>query len=359
MKGVETARSLASLTTIGVGGAAQHYRIVEDLAGLKRSVEWSQAKGLPMWVLSGGSNLVVADQGLTGLVVDLRLTGIRFEAELGEQVLVTAAAGENWDRFVSEVVERGYSGLECLSGIPGRVGATPIQNVGAYGQDVSQTIHSVDVLDRSSGERVRFDAKDCNFGYRSSRFRQSDAGRYVVVSVCFSLARTQPKLPNHRELAQSLGIDSKSPTIRQLRAAVMALRRSKSMVVEASDPWSRSCGSFFVNPVVSALEAEQIQRAHTTERVPIYPQASSQAKIAAAWLIERAGFRRGYREGAVGVSEKHSLAIVAQEGATADDVVRLARRIQMRVHTEFGIWLLPEPVFWGFEQFDKGLPAVD
>jgi UDP-N-acetylmuramate dehydrogenase len=356
---VEEGRLLAPLTSMGVGGRAQYYAVIETTEGLGQAMKWSSARALPMWVLSGGSNLVVADEGLLGLVVDLRLRGIDYDVR-ENAVQITAAAGEDWDSLVSETVARGYSGLECLSGIPGRVGATPIQNVGAYGQDVSQTISHVGVFDRDTGAIVRVEAADCDFGYRNSRFKGPEAGRYVIVSVCFRLRLSPPNIPGHSELKQQLAKQAPSaPTVSDIRQVVLRLRRSKSMVLDPSDPCSRGCGSFFVNPVVSSEVAASIRERFASESVPLYPQSLGRSKFAAAWLIEKAGYHRGYRDGNVGLSERHSLAIVAYPEATACDVVLFARRIQETVEHEFGVSLVPEPVFWGFDQIQRGLPLID
>lgn len=358
MSCVESSKPLASLTTIGLGGTARYYQLVHELSELQETVARARSEGLTVWVLSGGSNILVSDTGLDGLVLDIRLAGISFERKSDDRVRVTVAAGEDWDAFVNEVARRGYSGVECLSGIPGRVGATPIQNVGAYGQDVSQTIESVDVLDRSTGEVTRLSAAECAFGYRTSRFKHGERDRYIVVSVDFMLSERPPALPAHRELQEHASLNEPI-SVQHLRDAVLSLRRAKSMVVDELDPCSRSCGSFFVNPVVSAAVAEAIQERYSSERVPAYAQSPDLAKIAAAWLIEKAGFQKGYRQGPVGISDKHSLAIVARAGATSRDVVNFARSIQRRVHEHFGIWLMPEPIFWGFETLERGLPRLD
>jgi UDP-N-acetylmuramate dehydrogenase len=358
MNGVESGKPLAPLTTIGLGGSARFYAVARDRHSLQELLAWSRSMGLPVWVLSGGSNIVVSDSNLEGLVLDIQLRGMKFERESSGRIAVTVAAGEGWDAFVNETVRRGYSGIECLSGIPGRVGATPIQNVGAYGQEVSHTIRSVDVIDRSTGELFREEASECNFGYRTSRFKQADLNRYIVVSVSFSLFEGFPEIPSHRELLQKLKTNSQ-PTVQEARDAVLGLRRAKSMLVDDSDASSRSCGSFFVNPVVSAPIAEAVRERYPDEQVPIYRQPENNAKIAAAWLIEKAGFNKGDRDGSVGISEMHSLAIVTRPGATARDVVGFAKKIQRRVYDQFGIWLVPEPIFWGFERTERGLPVLD
>lgn len=355
---IEADKPLASLTSMGVGGAAQYYTVVETNDELARALVWAEARTLPSRILSGGSNLIIADEGVTGLVVDIRLRGMKFEPADDNTVLATAFAGQDWDAFVAETVRRGYCGLECLSGIPGRVGSTPIQNVGAYGQDVSQTICDVVVLDRESGHIATVPADDCEFGYRTSRFKHRQADRFVVLSVCFRLKATTPTLSNHAELAQQLARVN-GVTALDVREAVLSLRKSKSMLLDATDPFARSCGSFFVNPVIPSADGDALRHRFAPERVPLYPQASGAKKVAAAWLIEKAGFRRGFNDGCVGLSEKHSLAIVARPGATAREVVRLARNIQSAVADAFDIRLVPEPVFWGYVRMTLGLPAID
>lgn len=355
---IEASKPLAPMTTLGVGGAAQYYIAVETGDQLAQALAWAQSRDQDCWILSGGSNLVIADEGVVGLVVDVRLRGVNFESADGNGVLATVSAGEDWDTFVAQTVERGLSGLECLSGIPGRVGATPIQNVGAYGQEVAQTICEVVVLDRESGRVVRVPAEDCEFGYRTSRFKHRQANRFVVLSVCFRLKASPPSLSHHAELARHPSMHA-GATVYDVRQAVLSLRRAKSMLLDMADPFSRSCGSFFVNPVIPDADAEALRRQFAVEKIPMYPQAAGMTKIAAAWLIEKAGFGRGFSDGRVGLSEKHSLAIVARDGATARDVVRLARNIQTAVANAFDIRLLPEPVFWGFAEMSLGLPMIE
>lgn len=356
---IERNKRLSAMTSMGVGGPAQYYAVARSVDDLARSVKWSRAKSLPLWVLSGGTNLVVADEGIAGLVLDLQLRGVNYEVD-GNAVLVTVAAGEDWDQFVAEVVGHGYAGIECLSGIPGRAGATPIQNVGAYGQDVSQSIFSVAVFDRETCNVVHVAARDCEFGYRTSRFKQRYFENHVVVSVCYRLQLAPPAVSDHVELNRQLALQgAKLPSVQHVRDAVLSLRRSKSMLLDRQDPWSRGCGSFFVNPVVPYQAAESVRKRFDSEKVPFYPQASGSVKIAAAWLIEKAGFHRGYRAGRVGLSEKHSLALVAHSDATASEVVRLARQIQSAVDEQFGITLVPEPVFWGFGRLRSGLPDIE
>ncbi len=347
---------LAPLTTLGVGGGAQYYFLAETAEDVAAACGWANQRQLPIRILSGGSNLVVSDAGVPGLIIDMQLRGMSVECN-GSFVFVKAAAGEIWDELVARVVECGYCGLEGLSGIPGRVGATPIQNVGAYGQDVAQSIVCLEAYDQLENAVVTITNQQCEFDYRTSRFRAKDRGRFIILSVSFRLALEGAPRASHAELMQRLDIDN--ATVQQMRNAVLALRRSKSMVFDRVDPWSRSCGSFFLNPIVPAVVAEAIQSQTATRQAPLYPLAGGMTKIAAAWLIERAGFSRGHREGAVGLSEKHSLAIVAHGQATARDVCRFARRIQAAVMERFNVELLPEPVFWGYGALHRGLPDPD
>jgi UDP-N-acetylmuramate dehydrogenase len=347
---------LAPLTTLGVGGGAEYYFLAETADDLVAACGWANQRQLPIWILSGGSNLVVADAGVPGLIIDVQLRGMSIERK-GSLVAVKAAAGEVWDELVDQVVKRGHHGLEGLSGIPGRVGATPIQNVGAYGQDVAQSIVGLEAYDRLENAVVAITNEQCEFDYRTSRFRAKDRGRFIIMSVSFRLTLDGAPRASHAELKQRLDIEN--ATAQQVRDAVLALRRSKSMLFDRVDPWSRSCGSFFLNPIVPAVVAERIQLQAATSQAPIYPLADGMTKIAAAWLIERAGFSRGHRDGAVGLSEKHSLAIVARNQATARDVCRFARRIQAAVMERFNVELLPEPVFWGFGALHRGLPDPD
>jgi UDP-N-acetylmuramate dehydrogenase len=310
-------------------------------------------------VLGGGSNLVVADAGVDGLVLRVALRGIA-SRESGGEVELTAAAGEPWDTVVRLAVERGWAGLECLSGIPGLVGATPIQNVGAYGQEVSDTVAAVRVLDRAAGTAVSLAPAACGFGYRDSAFKSRTPDRYVVLAVTYRLRPGGAPAVRYAELARHLaGRGVAAPTLGDVRESVLAVRRAKSMVLDPGDPNRRSCGSFFVNPVVPAAEAERIAAVAGDSAMPRWPEPGGQrVKLAAAWLVERAGFARGHADGAAGISTRHTLAIVAREGARAADVVRVARRVRDGVLARFGVRLHPEPVFWGFPPTKDGLPEA-
>jgi len=331
--------SLAPFTTLGVGGPARWFARAASVEDLVAASRWRDA---PLFVLGGGSNLVVSDEGFDGVVVLIAIQGIVTTAA-GPDTRVSAGAGESWDGFVSFAVKHGLAGIECLSGIPGTVGGTPIQNVGAYGQEVASIIEWVDAVDRETGAAVRLSGADCAFGYRTSRFKRDDAGRFMICNVTFRLQPGAAATMTYPDLAAYFsGQESVSPDVRAVREAVLAIRRRKGMVVDAGDPDTRSVGSFFMNPVVDRSVFEQIAAA------PGYPMQNDTVKIPAAWLIEHSGFGRGYVDGAVGLSTKHPLAIVNRGGATARDVVRLACRIKRTVLDRFGIGLRPEPVFVGF-----------
>ena len=337
--------SLAGLTTLGIGGPASGFWTATTPVDVRAACQWSESNGLPLFVLGGGSNLLVADEGVPGVVLRMAIEGREFVADAGD-TLVRAGAGEHWDTVVAATVERGLAGLECLSGIPGTVGGTPIQNVGAYGQEVSDTIDTVDVFDRRSGGLATLSARDCGFAYRTSRFKHDDAGRFIVCAVTFRL-RAAPASVTYPDVQAALaGAGLDTPTLTDVRNAVLAIRRRKGMVVDAGDPDSRSVGSFFMNPVVSSATRDEIA-GREGSAVPGYPMADDQVKIPAAWLIERSGFSRGYADGAAAISSKHPLALINRGGATARDVLRLATTIKRGVRDRFGIALRPEPVFVG------------
>ncbi len=339
--------SLARLTTLGVGGPARWFAAASRATDIEDYVAWSAEQGVALTVLGGGSNVVVADSGIDGLVLQVALRRTSLEP-VGDAVRLTAGAGESWDDIVALSVALGLGGLECLSGIPGRVGGTPIQNVGAYGQDVAQALEHVVVFDRVKNETVVLPAAECGFTYRSSRFKAADAGRFIVCDVAFRLQRAcaEPTYPELQAHLAAAGRGS-SPTVAHVRSAVLQLRRIKGMVVNEEDVDTRSVGSFFVNPVLAAADIDRIAGL-AGEAPPSFPVSEGRAKVPAAWLIERAGFAKGLQDGAAGLSTKHTLAIVNRGGATAADIVRLAVRIKTRVGDRLGVTLRPEPVFLGF-----------
>jgi UDP-N-acetylmuramate dehydrogenase len=347
---------LAPLTTLELGGHARHLVEVVDDAGVVAALRWAGTRGLPVLVLGGGSNVVVADAGFDGLVIRVASRG-RAYVSSGAEVLATVAAGEPWDDFVADAVARGLAGVECLSGIPGLAGATPIQNVGAYGQEVSDTLRAVRALERTSGAVVELSPLDCAFGYRDSAFRRAPE-RFVVLDVTFALRPGGAPTLRYRELADALAASSEgrspTPTLAEARAAVLALRRRKSMVIDAADPNRRSVGSFFTNPIVAEVAADELAAraaaagvVGAASEVPRWPAGPGRVKLSAGWLIEHAGIVKGWRRGAVGVSTRHALALVHHGGGTTAALVALAREVRDAVAARFGVTLAPEPILVG------------
>lgn len=331
---------LGPRTTLGLGGNARYFAPCQTLTQVRQSLEWANAHRLPVHVLGGGSNVFFSDTGYGGLVLHIQLRGIEFNGSTA-----TVAAGENWDHFVVQAIDRGLAGIECLSGIPGLAGATPIQNVGAYGQEVKETISTVRTLDRRSLAEKSFSNADCQFAYRHSRFKGPDRERYIVLQVQYQLRTDgQPQL-RYAELERSvraLGpLAAGAAALRQVREVVLALRAGKSMLIDANDANSRSAGSFFVNPTIGAEQFAALQKRY--KDIPSFA-VSDGVKVPAAWLVENAGFAKGYRHAGVGVSQKHALALV-NCGGTTSELLELAAQIQQRVEELFAIRLQREPVF--------------
>jgi UDP-N-acetylmuramate dehydrogenase len=272
------------------------------------------------------------------------MSGIRTVSETGDSMELNVAAGEDWDAFVEYCVQRGYGGIECLSGIPGLVGGTPIQNVGAYGQEVASTIASVKVYDRQTDQIIELSNAECGFSYRTSIFNTTARDRYIVLSVLFVLSKTGSPAITYRDLKEHFG--GREPSIAEVRAAVLSIRRSKSMVIDAGDPNSRSAGSFFKNPIVERAVYERI-RAQFAD-APYFDVDASNVKVPAAWLIERAGFAKGTVLGNAGISANHTLAIINRGNASAADIINLKNAVESAVQDRFGIVLLPEPILVGF-----------
>ncbi|WP_437905010.1 UDP-N-acetylmuramate dehydrogenase [Sorangium sp. So ce327] len=367
---------LAPLTTLGVGGPARYFAEAADEAAVVEAFRFAEARGVPLFVMGGGSNLLVADRGVDALVLRVRVRGIellrgRGEDGVGEtrgggvdggggeagRALVRAGAGEAWDDLVARSVAEGWAGVECLSGIPGDVGATPIQNVGAYGQEVAETIVEVRAIDRATGAAVVLSGADCGFGYRDSRFKRAWRGRYVITAVTFALRPGGAATVRYPELQRALAAPAggAAPPLGEVRSAVIALRRAKSMVLDPADENGRSAGSFFMNPtlapgaaaaVIARIEAAGVLA--PGEAIPRYPADGGRVKLSAAWLIERAGFAKGTRHGAAGISTRHTLALVNRGGATAEELLGLARRVRRGVLDRFGVALSAEPDLVGF-----------
>jgi UDP-N-acetylmuramate dehydrogenase len=346
-------RRLAELTTLRLGGPPRRLVDAHTQDEVVAAVRDADAAGEPVLVLAGGSNVVVADDGFPGTVVLVGTRGVERGEDAG-RVLLTVQAGEPWDPFVAQAVAGDLSGIECLSGIPGSVGATPIQNVGAYGQDVAETVVEVRAYDRSEQRVERLGPEDCGFAYRSSIFKRTP-GRWVVLTVTFALEPSPLSQPvRYAELARALGVDQgdRAP-LAGVREAVLALRRRKGMVVDDADPDSVSAGSFFTNPILGAEEFAALERRARGRlgddvRIPRWPETDGRVKTSAAWLIEQSGFAKGHGDPAtVAISTKHTLALTNRGAGTTVALVGLAREIADGVHEAFGVRLVPEPVFVG------------
>jgi len=331
---------LAPLTTLKVGGAARFFVRAETEEQVVKAFEFTEENDLRLFILGGGSNVLISDDGFDGLVLQIALKGI----ESAENI-VTAQAGEDWDNFVKICVDNDLQGIECLSGIPGFIGGTPIQNVGAYGQEVSETIEKVRVFDRKSKQVLELANSDCKFAYRASLFNTTEKNRFIVLAVTFKLnPHGEPKIV-YKDLQEIF--NGKKPDLQETRAAVLEIRRAKSMVIDETDANSKSAGSFFKNPVVSTkkfAEIAETAKSRGIKIVPNFPIDEITVKIPAAWLIENAGFKKGYQLGNAGISTKHTLAIVNLGNAAAKDILLLKEQIQAKVKEKFDISLVNEPL---------------
>jgi UDP-N-acetylmuramate dehydrogenase len=349
---VEENKALAPFTTFGVGGPARWFVEARTEEDIVEAAAWAREQAVPLFVLGGGSNLLVSDEGFDGLVLHIALRGIEAVAEDDSaRVIFRVAAGEDWDGCVRRTTEENCAGLECLAGIPGTVGGTPVQNVGAYGQEVASTIERVRALDLQEQVFVEFTNAECGFAYRRSRFNAEDHGRYIVTRVDYRLIRGGTPTLRYADLQRAFPPDT-HPTLVEVAEAVRKVRQSKGMLLIAGDPDCRSAGSFFKNPIV---EEGYLPRIATIAGIepPRFPAGSGaenqgRVKVPAAWLIEQAGFRKGYSSGAAGVSSRHTLALINRGGATAEDILELAAQICSEVEDRFGIQLEMEPVLVGF-----------
>lgn len=366
-------KALRDHTTLRLGGTPERWYVVQTLEQLGEALR--QSASSKVLVLGGGSNVVCSDAAFDGVVIEVALKGLHVAAQAPltftalplslsnantsldavalpadvatdvSHVWLHIAAGERWDAVVEAACRWDLGGIECLSGIPGNAGATPIQNVGAYGQEIADTLYAVTCVERASGRLVTFSAEECALSYRNSRFKAADVDKYVVVEVVLQLSRGVPGALRYGELVQKFPGHS-SPSIAQVRQVVLKTRAAKSMLLDPKDPNGRNCGSFFMNPVVSRSELERVQSA-VSELVPYFDVDEARVKIPAAWLIERAGFARGQRQGNVGLSSKHTLCLVAHDNATAVELLCFARTMRDTVKQRFGVELRPEPVLIG------------
>jgi len=345
---------LAPYTTLGLGGNARYFVPVASEDELLSALVWAREQKVPVFLLGGGSNLVVADAGFSGLVVHNRLRGIRVVEQTDSQVVVEVAAGEDWDSFVRVCAESGWQGVECLAGIPGFVGGTPVQNVGAYGQEVAETIVRVRAVALSTGTVREFSHAECGFAYRRSRFNREELGQWAITAVRFQLNINHPALLKYTDLTRYFANRelTQIPSLLDVYEAVREIRSQKGMVVRPDDPDSRSAGSFFKNPIVSPETFQTVQEKFAGD-VPHWLQDDGSVKLSAAWLIQNSGFVRGETLGGMGLSGKHILAIVNRGGGTASELNGLALRVQQRVADKWGVLLAPEPIFLGFTESEE------
>jgi UDP-N-acetylmuramate dehydrogenase len=347
---VEENKLLAPFTTLGIGGPARWFVTAQHEDEIAEAAAWAQERGIELFVLGGGSNLVVSDAGFDGLVLRVALRGIEVHCDAGRR-LYKAAAGEDWDQFVQKSVEDNCAGLECMAGIPGTVGGTPVQNVGAYGQEVASTIESVRAFDLRAGAFVEFSAAECGFAYRRSRFNTVDRGRFILTRVDYGLARSGAATLRYADLQKAFPSGTEV-TLDEVAGAVRRIRQSKGMLLVEGDPDCRSAGSFFKNPVVDDAQLRFV--AAVSGKVPPCfpagrdPESTGRVKLPAAWLIEQAGFAKGYSRGAAGLSSRHTLALINRGGARAVEILALAEDMRSAVEERFRIRLEMEPVLLGF-----------
>ena len=348
---LEENKPLAPFTTLGVGGPARWFLEANTEEDIAEAAVWTRQSGVRLLVLGGGSNLVVADAGFHGLAMHVAMRGVSVDAAFGSgERIYRAAAGENWDDLVQRSVEENCAGIECLAGIPGTVGGTPAQNVGAYGQEVSQTIDSVEVFDRKDCQVRELCREACGFTYRSSIFNTTERGRFIILRVTYALVPGGDSCLEYADLKRQFEGRETRPNLAETREAVRHIRARKGMLIVPGDPDCQSAGSFFKNPVLSEEQHKDLEKRAAAKKLtlPSYPALEKSRKVSAAWLVEKSGFARGYGFGHVGISSKHALAIVNRGGATAAEVLALRDQIQHRVEEIWGVHLEPEPVMVGF-----------
>ncbi len=338
---------LAPLTTFQIGGPARFFVEATSRADVEEAVRFAQSRNLPLFVLGGGSNLLVSDAGWPGLVLRVATRGIERTGDREGKAVFEVGAGEAWDNFVAHAVEENCAGIECLSGIPGSVGGTPVQNVGAYGQEVSNTIESVEAFDLHDGQVRELCSEACGFSYRTSIFNTTERERFVILRVTYALVAGGTPYLEYADFKRYFG--GKIPSLAETRTAVREIRARKGMLIVKGDPDCHSAGSFFKNPVLTEQQHAELTQLASTKglKVPSYPALEKNHKVSAAWLVEHSGFTRGYTFGHAGISTKHALALVNRGGASAHEIIALKAHIQQRVEQEWGVKLEPEPVFVG------------
>jgi UDP-N-acetylmuramate dehydrogenase len=341
---------LAGLTTFGVGGPAYRFVAVSTQEEAARALSFAREQGLPLFILGGGSNLLISDNGFPGLVILNRIKGFSAMRE-NDAALVTAGGGEDWQEFVDRCVAEGWQGIECLAGIPGTVGASPVQNIGAYGQEVAQTIVQVEALETATGNAVRFEKGECGFAYRNSIFNSTEAGKHLITGVTFRLVPGGAPHIAYRELEERLAANA-APTLGAVRDTVLSIREGKGLLIRDGFENFKSAGSFFKNPIVTAEEYEKIAR--VIEGAGgfanwAWPMETGTVKLSAACLIQCAGFQRGHRKGAAGISPHHTLIMVNYGGASAREIIAFAAEVRQRVFERFSVPLVPEVRLIGFD----------
>jgi UDP-N-acetylmuramate dehydrogenase len=346
---IEENHPLASLTTFNVGGPARYYVSVRSEAAFLEALNFAKSRGIPIFILGGGSNILVSDTGFDGLVIRNRIKGVTSRTE-GDTSWVHVGSGEDWQGFVDWCVSEKLQGVECLAGIPGTVGASPVQNIGAYGQEVSETIFEIRALEVDTGKPILFSNEACSFGYRASIFNSTSDGKYFITGVTFRLKRNGKPSIAHRDLANHLK-EACNFTIRHVRDSIIDIRGSKGLLVRKGHERFRSAGSFFKNPVLLVERSREIEKGFQKVGACAYQSWSlgmGEVKISAADLIQSAGFRKGYRKGNVGLSPMHALVIIAYRRATAQEVIEFTEEIQGKVKEKFDILLRPEIRLVGF-----------
>jgi UDP-N-acetylmuramate dehydrogenase len=347
---------LAPYTTFGIGGPARWFAEAQSENDIVEATDWARQHSLPLFVLGGGSNLLVADSGFDGLVLHIALRGIDARLEGAEQGILISAAGVDWEVCVQRSLDLGWAGLECLSGIPGTVGGTPVQNVGAYGQEVASVISRVRAFNIADRAFVDLSADECGFSYRRSRFNTSDYGRFIVTQVEYRLTPGGAPTLRYADLervVEAAHATGSAPTLAEIAAIVRRIRQLKGMLLVDGDPDCRSAGSFFKNPVISEEHYERIA-ARSVQAPPRYPAGAGEenrgrVKVPAAWLIEHSGFGKGFAAGPAGISSRHTLALINRGGATAHAILNLASEISAAVEDRYSIRLEREPVMVGFD----------
>jgi UDP-N-acetylmuramate dehydrogenase len=342
---IEENRPLGPFTTFGIGGPARWFVEAASEPEIAEAIEWTRERRVPLFVLGGGSNVLISDAGFDGLVLRVALQGISVVSTDDSARVYRVAAGESWDEFVQRSVEDNCARIECLAGIPGTVGGTPVQNVGAYGQEVASVIDRVRAFDLRTYAFVEFTAAECDFAYRCSRFNSTDRGRFLITRVDYRLTPGGATTLHYQDLEQAF--KQSQPSLAEVAATVRHIRQSKGMLLVDGDPDCRSAGSFFKNPVISEELFQTIAAPSAPARFPAGP---GKVKLPAAWLIEQAGFNKGYSAGAAGISSRHTLALINRGGASAQDILALAGQISAAVKARFGIRLEMEPVLVGVEK---------